>query len=82
MDALSGRIAPVTGASRGGAMGAAICRELARCGADVFFSHWTPFDDANALDLCARLKAKPSRRANIPEFPNVSGPKVIRQGRS
>ena len=41
---LSGRVALVTGASRRRGIGAAICRALAAAGADVFFTHWTPFD--------------------------------------
>ena len=41
---LRGRVALVTGASRGRGIGAAICRALAAAGADVFFTHWTPFD--------------------------------------
>jgi 3-oxoacyl-[acyl-carrier protein] reductase len=41
---LRGRIALVTGASRPRAIGTAICRALAGRGADVFFTHWVPFD--------------------------------------
>lgn len=41
---LDGRIAIVTGASRGRGIGTAICRSLAREGADIFFTHWVPFD--------------------------------------
>ncbi len=41
---LRGRVALVTGASRRGAIGAAICRALAERGADIFFTHWRPFD--------------------------------------
>ena len=41
---LSGRIAIVTGASRSVGIGAATCRALASLGADVFFTHWRPFD--------------------------------------
>lgn len=39
------RIAVVTGASRMNGIGAAICRELARRGFAIFFTHWTPFDE-------------------------------------
>ncbi|GMA52190.1 hypothetical protein GCM10025857_35470 [Alicyclobacillus contaminans] len=42
--ALSGRIAIVTGASRERGIGTAICRSLACEGADIFFTHWAPFD--------------------------------------
>ena len=41
---LSGRVAVVTGASRRRGIGAAVCRALAAHGADVFFTHWRPFD--------------------------------------
>jgi 3-oxoacyl-[acyl-carrier protein] reductase len=41
---LHGRVALVTGASRRGAIGAAICRALAAAGADVAFTHWSAFD--------------------------------------
>ena len=43
---LSGRTAIVTGASRSVGIGAATCRALAALGADVFFTHWRPFDRA------------------------------------
>lgn len=41
---LTGRIAIVTGASRSAGIGAAVCRELAYLGADVFFTHWVNYD--------------------------------------
>lgn len=37
-------IAIVTGASRSKAIGAATCLALAKMGADVFFTHWSPYD--------------------------------------
>lgn len=43
---LSGRVAIVTGASRRGGIGAAICRSLAGRGADVLFTHWRVYDRA------------------------------------
>ena len=43
-DDLSGRVAVVTGASRRGGIGAAICRALAGRGADVLFTHWRAYD--------------------------------------
>jgi 3-oxoacyl-[acyl-carrier protein] reductase len=39
-----GKVALVTGASRRRGIGTAICRALAGKGADVFFTHWVPFD--------------------------------------
>ena len=41
---LSGRVAIVSGASRRGGIGAAICRALAGRGADVLFTHWRAYD--------------------------------------
>jgi 3-oxoacyl-[acyl-carrier protein] reductase len=41
---LHSRIAVVTGASRRAGIGAAICRSLAAAGADIFFTHWSPYD--------------------------------------
>ncbi|ETT57620.1 hypothetical protein BSK66_14450 [Paenibacillus odorifer] len=41
---LTGRIAIVTGASRSTGIGAAVCKELAYLGADVFFTHWVSYD--------------------------------------
>jgi 3-oxoacyl-[acyl-carrier protein] reductase len=43
---LAGRIAVVTGASRSIGIGAAICRRLADQGADIFFTHWRPYDES------------------------------------
>src|SRR5579859_4519061 len=40
----SRRLAIVTGASRRRGIGAAVCLALARAGADIFFTHWTPYD--------------------------------------
>ena len=41
---LRGRVALVTGTSRRRGIGTEICRTLAAGGADVFFTHWVPFD--------------------------------------
>jgi 3-oxoacyl-[acyl-carrier protein] reductase len=38
------RIAIVTGASRQRSIGTAICRALAQDGVDIFFTHWSPYD--------------------------------------
>jgi 3-oxoacyl-[acyl-carrier protein] reductase len=40
-----GRIAIVTGASREQGIGTAVCRMLADEGADIFFTHWTRYDE-------------------------------------
>ncbi|MGM0751553.1 MAG: SDR family oxidoreductase [Bacillota bacterium] len=61
---LIGKVAIVTGASRSKGIGAAICRTLASAGADIFFTHWTSFDDTsgNGVEkefpdtLCEELK--------------------------
>ncbi|MGR3763175.1 SDR family oxidoreductase [Rossellomorea sp. NS-SX7] len=45
MTTLKGKTAIVTGASRSSGIGTAICLELADAGADIFFTHWTPFDE-------------------------------------
>ncbi|MBW8349961.1 SDR family oxidoreductase [Bacillus sp. IITD106] len=44
MKRLMNKIAIVTGASRVNGIGTAICRELAREGADIFFTHWSKYD--------------------------------------
>jgi 3-oxoacyl-[acyl-carrier protein] reductase len=41
---LTGQTAIVSGASRRIGIGAAICMALARAGANVFFTHWQPYD--------------------------------------
>lgn len=46
MISLKNKIAIVTGASRSTGIGTAICRSLARLGADIFFTHWHAFDEA------------------------------------
>ena len=43
-EGLRGRVAVVTGASRRAGIGAAICRALARRGADVFCTQWGAYD--------------------------------------
>lgn len=47
MTNLKSKIAIVTGASRSKGIGAAICRSLAKAGADVFFTHWSAFDEVS-----------------------------------
>jgi 3-oxoacyl-[acyl-carrier protein] reductase len=45
---LARRIVMVTGASREQGIGAAVCRTLADQGADIFFTHWSQFDDTES----------------------------------
>ncbi|MBA9039940.1 3-oxoacyl-[acyl-carrier protein] reductase [Bacillus aryabhattai] len=44
MKRLINKIAVVTGASRAKGIGTEICRELAREGANIFFTHWSKYD--------------------------------------
>lgn len=44
-DYLKGKIAIVTGASRASGIGASVCLALADAGADIFFTHWSDFDE-------------------------------------
>jgi 3-oxoacyl-[acyl-carrier protein] reductase len=63
---LRGRIALVTGATRLGGIGAAVCRALAAEGADVAFTHWRAYDrrfpwagaDDKPAQLAAALRAQ------------------------
>jgi 3-oxoacyl-[acyl-carrier protein] reductase len=65
MKHLEGKIAIVTGASRSTSIGAAICLSLAKAGADVFFTHWSQFDETegNGIEkdfpnvLCEKIKS-------------------------
>jgi len=50
MNELEGRIALVTGVGRAEGIGVAICRELARQGADVFYTYWNEYDSNNYPD--------------------------------
>jgi len=50
MKRLINKIAIVTGASRAKGIGTEICRELAREGADIFFTHWSKYD--RLMDYC------------------------------
>jgi 3-oxoacyl-[acyl-carrier protein] reductase len=68
----TGRTALVTGASRLIGIGAAICLELARSGANVIFTHYTPYDRdqyGTAQDepqqLLARLREFTVKSADI-----------------
>ncbi|KMK74965.1 SDR family oxidoreductase [Alkalihalobacillus pseudalcaliphilus] len=44
MKVLQGKIAIITGASRLKGIGAAICKELAAAGCDIFFTYWKEYD--------------------------------------
>ncbi|MEB2290580.1 SDR family oxidoreductase [Priestia megaterium] len=50
MKRLINKIGIVTGASRAKGIGTEICRELAREGADIFFTHWSKYD--RLMDYC------------------------------
>src|ERR1041385_833370 len=41
---LEGRIALITGVGRSAGIGAAICREIATNGGDIFFAYWRQYD--------------------------------------
>jgi 3-oxoacyl-[acyl-carrier protein] reductase len=60
MKRLINKIAVVTGASRAKGIGTEICRELAREGADIFFTHWSKYD--RLMDYCNEDDFKWSKR--------------------
>lgn len=47
---LRGKVAIVTGVSRVGGIGAAVCRAFAACGVDLLFTHWLPFDRSRGYE--------------------------------
>lgn len=83
MRTLQGKIAIVTGASRRIGIGTAICRSLAKAGADIFFTYWQPYDrtmewgeDREWPELLARQLEQEGVRAygleadlSVPETP-------------
>lgn len=86
MSSFKGKIAVVTGASRSGGIGTAICRSLAAAGADIFFTHWSDFDetDGNGAEkewpdrLCAELKAAGIRSNHMKaDLSDPGSPSVI-----
>ncbi|MBL3198799.1 3-ketoacyl-ACP reductase, partial [Klebsiella pneumoniae] len=44
MNQLKNKVAVITGVSRLDGIGAAICKELAESGYDIFFTYWTDYD--------------------------------------
>jgi 3-oxoacyl-[acyl-carrier protein] reductase len=50
MKPLKNKLALVTGVGRSAGIGAAICRELAKNGADIFFTYWHPYDQETYSD--------------------------------
>jgi 3-oxoacyl-[acyl-carrier protein] reductase len=50
--ALEGKIALITGVGRSAGIGAAICREIARNGGDIFFAYWHPYDRKTHAGNC------------------------------
>ena len=44
MKSLQNKLALVTGVGRTAGIGAAICREIAKNGGDIFFTYWQPYD--------------------------------------
>jgi len=74
MKHLNGKIAIVTGASRSTGIGAAICLSLAKAGADIFFTHWSKFDEkeGNGIEigfptiLCEKIKSYGVRAEQMP----------------
>lgn len=82
---LTGKIAIVTGASRRQGIGAAVCRMLARHGADVFFTHWLAYDrnqpfgdDPDGPDACVKdLEAASVRAAAAIDLANPDAPRKV-----
>ncbi|WP_204464434.1 SDR family oxidoreductase [Shouchella xiaoxiensis] len=74
MKPLHGKIAIVTGASRAQGIGAAICLALAEAGVDIFFTHWSSFDEVEGNGkevhfpdvLCEQIKSLGVRANQMP----------------
>lgn len=58
MGPLTGKLAIVTGASRLNGIGAAICKELAENGCNIFFTYWTEYDNSMPWKIEADEPAK------------------------
>lgn len=50
MKPIQNKLALVTGVGRKSGIGAAICREIAKNGGDVFFTYWQPYDKETYLE--------------------------------
>lgn len=82
---LSGRVALVTGASRRQGIGAAVCRALARDGADIAFTHWRDYDrqmrytdDDGPAALLAEMSALGQRAVAIEaDFTDAATPAAV-----
>lgn len=74
MDALRGKVALVTGGSRG--IGAAVVRRLARDGADVAFTYVSPLGAERAKDVVAEVEAM-GRRAVMLEADSADAAAVV-----
>lgn len=78
---LIGRIVLITGVGRSGGIGAAICREIARNGGDVFFTYWHQYDEENnreynkddPANLAYELKQLGVRVGNIEADLSIAG---------
>ncbi|MCI0623614.1 MAG: SDR family NAD(P)-dependent oxidoreductase [Acidobacteria bacterium] len=60
---LKGKLTLITGVGRSAGIGAAICRELAMHGGDIFFAYWRPYDlemgySDNSQDEPAKIAAE------------------------
>jgi 3-oxoacyl-[acyl-carrier protein] reductase len=49
---LEGKIALITGVGRSAGIGAAICRQIATSGGDIFFAYWSPYDQETHSGYC------------------------------
>ena len=60
MNQLKNKVAVVTGVSRLEGIGAAICKELAEAGYDIFFTYWTEYDKEMpwGVDLNEQIQLK------------------------
>ncbi len=70
---LQGKIVLITGVGRRAGIGAAICREIAKNGGDIFFTYWHPYDkethsensENDPAAIAAELKQFGTRVGNV-----------------